>query len=152
MVKRLRHRPFTAVTRVRVSVGSPGNNRSSERLFFTFFVIRADACHGGNPFSRMDIRNSYTVSRHNFDAILLEFCGQTLKRAFRGQRKKPLFSGFWVETTGLVRSGATEQREQNGEEDGACGMGMQTNGAERRSVNAKRRRGGGGCGLREREQ
>ena len=114
MVKRLRHRPFTAVTRVRVSVGSPGNNRSSERLFFTFFVIRADACHGGNPFSRMDIRNSDTVSRHNFDAILLEFCGQTLKRAFRGQRKKPLFSGFWVETTGLVRSEATEQREQNG--------------------------------------
>ena len=122
MVKRLRHRPFTAVTRVRVSVGSPGNNRSSERLFFTFFVIRADAYHGENPFSRMDIRNSDTVSRHNFDAILLEFCGQTLKRAFRG------------------------------EEEGACGMGMQTNGAERRSVNAKRRRGGGGGGLREREQ
>ena len=34
MVKRLRHRPFTAVTRVRVSVGSPqSHNRSHERLF-----------------------------------------------------------------------------------------------------------------------
>ena len=75
------------------------------------------------------------------------------QRAVEGSKKpRGNPSVVLVETTGLVRRGATEQREQNGEEDGACGRGMQTNGAERRSVNAKRRRGDGGCGLREREQ
>ena len=38
MVKRLRHRPFTAVTRVRVPVGSPQKGRSEDLPF----VIYAD--------------------------------------------------------------------------------------------------------------
>ena len=55
MVKRLRHRPFTAVTRVRVPVGSPNENvpdreRGASRPSGTFlFVIPVPDCGVGRP-------------------------------------------------------------------------------------------------------
>ncbi len=39
VVKRLRHRPFTAVTRVRFSSGSPKREKSHESVTFLFFVL-----------------------------------------------------------------------------------------------------------------
>ena len=40
MVKRLRHRPFTAVTRVRVPVGSPTKNTGNRLCFFVGRAVR----------------------------------------------------------------------------------------------------------------
>ena len=42
MVKRSRHRPFTAVTRVRFPVGSP-ENQSSQQAGLIFFVSTSPA-------------------------------------------------------------------------------------------------------------
>ena len=47
MVKRLRHRPFTAVTRVRFPVGSPDDFREESMIpFFTIITINICAIGG----------------------------------------------------------------------------------------------------------
>ena len=58
MVKRLRHRPFTAVTRVRVSVGSPGKTALNGRFFVCSGglaqLVRASALQAGGRWFKSD--------------------------------------------------------------------------------------------------
>ena len=66
MVKWLRHRPFTAVTRVRVPVGSPLRGESSDSLFFL-----SGACQRlrAQPFFQTLIRKGIPTSVHFTDKI-----------------------------------------------------------------------------------
>ena len=51
MVKRLRHRPFTAVTRVRIPVGSPLYFFVAEQLSWLEHAVHTRSVRGSNPFS-----------------------------------------------------------------------------------------------------
>ena len=51
MVKRLRHRPFTAVTRVRIPVGSPFIIYVAEQLSWLEHAVHTRSVRGSSPFS-----------------------------------------------------------------------------------------------------
>ena len=91
MVKRLRHRPFTAVTRVRVSVGSPGKTALNGRFFVCSGglaqLVRASALQAGGRWFKSDSLH-HRSRKANFAAPCTESAGclhQRLRLLFRSQ-------------------------------------------------------------------